>query len=208
MRVGGEMARFLDWFEGPPDTDPVVRAALAHLWFVTIHPFDDGNGRIARAVADMALARSDGSPHRFYSMSAQIRTDRADYYRILEETQKGTLDVTAWVDWFLGCLDRAFDNAEVTLAEVLRKSRFWGAHRGEPINERQRQVLNRLLDGFDGVLTSVKWAKLVKCSQATATRDLGELVDWNIVAKEAGGRSTHYRLIEPPAPGAGSPSRR
>lgn len=196
-RVDREVARFLDWFEGPPDTDPVLKAALAHLRFVTIHPFDDGNGRIARAIADMALARSDGSSSRFYSMSAQIRIDRSNYYQMLEETQKGTLDVTGWVAWFLGCLDRAFDKAETTLAGVFKKAEFWKAHRDEPLNERQRDMLNLLLEGFKGHLTSPKWAKIAKCSQATATRDLAELVEWNILAKEAGGRSTHYRLIEP-----------
>ena len=155
---GGD-ARFLDWFNGPAAIDPVLKAALAHLWFVTIHPFDDGNGRIARAIADMALARSERSPQRFYSMSAQIRLERNDYYDILERTQKGTLDITPWMEWFLGCLDRAFDGAETTLASVLRKARFWEAHAGESFNDRQRKVLNRLLDGFEGKLTSSKWAK-------------------------------------------------
>jgi Fic family protein len=152
-----------------PEIDPDLKAALAHLWFVTIHPFDDGNGRIARTIADMGLARSETSPKRFYSMSAQIRLERNDYYEILERTQKGTLDVTPWMQWFLGCLDRAFDGAEATLGTVLRKARFWESHAGESFNDRQRKIVNRLLDGFEGKLTSSKWAKLAKCSQDTAT---------------------------------------
>ena len=182
---------------GRPSIDPVLKAALAHLWFVTIHPFDDGNGRIARAIADLALARSEQSPKRFYSMSAQIRLERNDYYEILEQTQKGTLDVTAWMQWFLGCLDRAFDGAEATLSGVLRKARFWEAHAGESFNDRQRKIVNRLLDGFEGKLTSSKWAKLAKCSQDTAHRDINDLVKRGILAKDAaGGRSTSYSLTE------------
>jgi Fic family protein len=197
-RLPKEMAEFLDWFNGPTPTDWVLKAAEAHLWFVTIHPFDDGNGRIARAIADMALARSEQSPKRFYSMSAQIRQERNDYYEILERTQKGTLDVTPWMVWFLGCLDRAFDGAEAILAGVLRKARFWEAHAGESFNDRQRKVVNRLLDGFEGKLTSSKWAKLAKCSQDTAGRDINDLVGRGILAKDpAGGRSTSYSLIEP-----------
>ncbi|GIW86333.1 MAG: cell division protein Fic [Isosphaeraceae bacterium] len=197
-RVGREMTVFLEWFNGPSGIDPVLKAALAHLWFVTIHPFDDGNGRIARAIADMCLARSEGSPSRFYSMSAQIRAERSYYYRILEHTQKGTLDVTAWMGWFLGCLDRAFDGAEATLARVLKKARFWEAHVGESFNDRQQKIINRLLDGFEGKLTSSKWAKLAKCSQDTAYRDIVELVGRGILTKDAaGGRSTNYLLTEP-----------
>lgn len=199
-RVPGEMRRFLDWFNGPASTDPVLIAALAHFWFVTIHPFDDGNGRVARAVADMALARSERSPKRFYSMSAQILLERDDYYAVLERTQKGGLDITPWMGWFLGCLDRAFDGAETTLADVLRKALFWEAHAGESFNDRQRKVLNRLLDGFEGKLTSSKWARLTKCSQDTAGRDINDLVRRGILAKDpAGGRSTSYSLIEPGA---------
>ncbi|MHC5536871.1 Fic family protein [Singulisphaera rosea] len=195
--IGREMAAFLDWFNSTTGADPVLKAALAHLWFVTIHPFDDGNGRIARAIADMSLARSEGSPSRFYSMSAQIRAERSDYYRILEGTQKGTLDVTAWMDWFLACLDRAFGGAEATLARVLKKARFWEGHAGESFNDRQRKILNRLQDGFEGHLTSSKWAKLAKCSQDTAHRDIMELVKRGVLEKEpAGGRSTHYVLVE------------
>jgi hypothetical protein len=172
-------------------------AALAHLWFVTVHPFDDGNGRIARAIADLALARSEQSPKRFYSMSAQIRLERNDYYGILAQIQKDTLDVTAWMRWFLGCLDRAFDGAELTLASVLRKARFWEVHAWESLNDRQRKIVNRLLNGFEGKLTSSKWAKLAKCSQDTAHRDILDLVKRGILAKdEAGGRSTSYSLTE------------
>lgn len=199
-RVPAEMARFLDWFNATDNADLVLRAALAHLWFVTIHPFDDGNGRIARAVADLALARSEQSPSRFYSMSAQIRLERDDYYKILEKTQKGTLDVTRWMRWFLGCLDRAFHGAEATLAGVLRKARFWEAHAGASFNNRQRKILNRLLDGFEGKLTSSKWARLAKCSQDTAGRDINDLIARGVLARDAaGGRSTSYSLVEPTA---------
>lgn len=197
-RLPTEMAAFLGWFNAPASTDLVLRAAEAHLWFVTIHPFDDGNGRIARAIADLALARSEQSPQRFYSMSAQIRQERNDYYEILERTQKGTLDITAWIAWFLGCLDRAFDGAETLLSGVLRKARFWEAHAGESFNDRQRKVVNRLLDGFEGKLTSSKWARLARCSQDTAGRDLKDLVRRGILAKDpAGGRSTSYSLVDP-----------
>lgn len=197
-RLPAEMLRFLDWFNAPITIDAVLEAALAHLWFVTIHPFDDGNGRIARAIADLALARSEESPKRFYSMSAQIQAERNDYYEILERTQKGSLDVTPWMHWFLGCLDRAFASAEVTLAGVLRKARFWEIHAGERLNERQRRVLSQLLDGFEGKLTSSKWARLTRCSQDTAGRDINDLVQRGILAKDsAGGRSTSYSLVEP-----------
>ncbi len=198
-RIAKEMAAFLRWFE---DTsvphDPIVKAALAHLWFVTIHPFDDGNGRIARAITDLSLARSEGSAQRFYSMSSQIRAERDAYYATLEATQKGTLDVTEWLRWFSGCLDRAFDRAETTLATVLEKARFWEAHSGDRLNERQRKILNRLLDGFEGKLTSSKWAKLAKCSQDTALRDIDDLVGRGTLSKDAaGGRSTSYSLVRP-----------
>jgi Fic family protein len=194
-RLAAEMAAFIDWFNGDTRLDPVLKAAIAHLWFVTIHPFDDGNGRIARAIADMMLARSEESPQRFYSMSAQIRLERNDYYAILERTQKGDLDVTAWLRWFLVCLDRAFDGAEGILAGVLRKARFWEAMAGQPLNERQRKVVNCLLDGFEGKLTSSKWAALTKTSPDTALRDINGLVARGILVKhEAGGRSTSYSL--------------
>ena len=175
-RLDNEMGLFLDWFNGPVSTDQVLFAAQAHLWFVTIHPFDDGNGRIARAIADLALARSEQSPKRFYSMSAQIQLERNDYYKILERTQKGGLEITPWMLWFVDCLDRAFLGAETTLASVLRKARFWDALAGESFNERQRKVLGRLLDGFEGKLTSSKWAKLAKCSQDTAGRNIADLI--------------------------------
>jgi Fic family protein len=196
-RLDAEMKSFLDWFNADDDIDPVIKAALAHLWFVTIHPFADGNGRIARAVADMSLARSENSAQRFYSMSAQIQQERKDYYDILETTQKGDLDITRWLAWFLGCLDRAFGGAEKTLAAVFRKAEFWKKHAAVPLNERQRDMLNRLLNGFEGKLTSSKWAKIEKCSPDTALRDINELVDRGILAKDdRGGRSTSYSLAE------------
>ena len=194
-RLKKEMTAFLKWFNGTDDTDPVLRAGLANLWFVTIHPFEDGNGRIARAIADMALARSEQSPQRFYSMSAQIRVERMTYYEMLEKTQKGGLDITPWLEWFLGCLDRAFDGTEETLGSVLRKARFWEAHADISFNDRQRLMLNKLLDGFEGKLTSSKWAKIAKCSQDTALRDILDLVNHGILAKDpGGGRSTSYSL--------------
>jgi Fic family protein len=191
------MRAFLKWFNAGAPIDPVLKAAVAHLWFVTIHPFEDGNGRIARAIADMALARSEESPQRFYSMSSQIRVERKGYYDILEATQKGGLDITGWLKWFLACLDRAFDGAEVTLASVLKKARFWETYAGEQLNERQRKVLNRLLDGFDGKLTTSKWAALMKSSSDTALRDIEDLVKRGILVKDAGGgRSTSYSLAD------------
>jgi Fic family protein len=201
QRLEKEMSIFLDWFEGAMvAVDPVIKAGLAHLWFVTLHPFDDGNGRIARAVTDLALTRSEQNAQRFYSMSSQIRVERSTYYDKLEETQKGDLDVTRWLQWFLACLDRAFDRSETILGSVLRKARFWEAHAGEQLNERQRAILNRLLDSFEGKLTSSKWAKLAKCSQDTALRDIDELVDRGILSRDAaGGRSTSYSLVLPGA---------
>ncbi|MDT8388663.1 MAG: Fic family protein [Thiogranum sp.] len=196
-RVPEDMAKFLTWFEQPKDIDPLLIAGLAHLWFVTIHPFDDGNGRIARAVADMALARSEKTGQRFYSMSAQIRRERDDYYHTLELTQKGRLDVTQWQSWFLDCLLRAIDGAQEALSAVLGKAKFWERYAKEPLNERQIQVLNRLLDGFEGKLTTSKWAKLAKCSQDTAYRDILDLVERRALKKDpAGGRSTSYSLVE------------
>ncbi|MEE9144723.1 MAG: Fic family protein [Candidatus Binatia bacterium] len=194
-RLKKEMRLFLKWFNGTDDTDPVLRGGLAHLWFVTIHPFEDGNGRIARAIADMVLARSEQSSQRFYSMSAQIRIERKTYYDTLEKTQKGGLDITPWLEWFLGCLDRAFDGTEETLGSVLHKARFWDTHADTPFNNRQRLILNKLLDGFEGKLTSSKWAKIARCSQDTALRDILDLVNRSILAKDAsGGRSTSYSL--------------
>jgi Fic family protein len=196
VRLNGEMAAFIAWFNGNMPLDPVLKAAIAHLWFVTIHPFEDGNGRIARAIADMMLARSEGGPQRFYSMSAQIRLERNDYYAILERTQKGDLDITDWLQWFLGCLDRAFDGAEGILANVLRKVRFWETMAGQPLNERQRKVVNRLLDGFEGKLTSSKWAAMTKTSPDTALRDINDLVARGVLVRdEGGGRSTSYSLV-------------
>jgi len=197
-KVPAEMDAFLAWFNNPGGIDPVLGAALAHLWFVTIHPFEDGNGRIARTIADMALARSERSVQRFYSMSAQIRAERNAYYDMLETTQKGDLDITPWITWFLGCLDRAFTAAETILEAVLQKARFWEAHAGASLNDRQRPIVNRLLDGFVGKLTSSKYAKLAKCSQDTATRDIQDLLNRGILAKDsAGGRSTSYSLSMP-----------
>jgi Fic family protein len=194
-RVDAEMRAFLEWFEAPSGTDLVLKAAQAHLWFVTIHPFDDGNGRIARAIADMALAGSERSPQRFYSMSAQIRQERNDYYDILERTQKGTLDITPWMDWFLGCLGRAIDGAQATLGAILTKARFWERIKAVPLNDRQRLVLNRLLDGFDGKLTNAKYAALAKCSHDTALRDLLQLIERGVLVRNAGGgRNTSYSL--------------
>ena len=194
--VADEMRMFLDWFNAPSDIDAVLKAGLAHLWFVTIHPFDDGNGRIARAIADMALARSDGSPRRFYSMSAQIREERRDYYDILEQTQKETMDVTPWMSWFAGCLGRAIENSENTLDSALAKARFWERIGGLPINERQRKMINLMLNGFRGKLTWLKWAKIAKCSQETARQDIAELVGHGILAQTAeSGRNPGYVLV-------------
>jgi Fic family protein len=202
-RLDREMSAFLDWFNKDNDLDEVLQAGLAHLWFVTVHPFDDGNGRIARAIADMALARSEQSPQRFYSMSAQIRQERTAYYDILEQTQKRTMDATPWMDWFLGCLGRAIGGAQTTLAAVLSKARFWDAIRDLPLNDRQRMMLNRLLDGFEGKLTTSKWAKLAECSQDTALRDILNLVEHGILLRGAeGGRSTSYALAQVTSPQA------
>lgn len=196
-RLEKEMDAFLAWFNSPKETDPVMAAAIAHLWFVTIHPFDDGNGRIARAIADMQLAKADGSAQRFYSMSAQIRKERNAYYDILEKTQKGDLDITAWLHWFLDCLDRSLSATHEILAGVLKKARFWERHAKTTFNSRQTFMLNKLLDGIEGKLTSSKWAKMAKCSQDTASRDIQELINEGILVKEAaGGRSTSYVLNE------------
>jgi Fic family protein len=190
-----EMARFFAWANEADRTDAVLRAGLAHLWFVTVHPFDDGNGRLARAIADWQLARSEHSAQRFYSMSAQIRHEQNDYYDMLERTQQGTLDVTPWLEWFLGCLGRAFDGTDTTLAAVLRKARFWERTARRALNDRQRLVLNRLLDGFAGTLTTKKWAVLAACSHDTALRDIQSLIDQGLLKKdEGGGRSTSYSL--------------
>lgn len=194
-RLDAEMKAFLDWFNTETRMDGVLQAGLAHLWFVTIHPFQDGNGRIARVISDMALARSENSAQRFYSMSLQIRKERAAYYGALERTQKGTLNITPWMHWFLGCLDRALEGAQTTLASVLSKARFWDAASGVPLNDRQRRVLNRVFDGFQGKLTTSKWAKLAKSSQDTALRDILHLVEHGLLIRGTeGGRSTSYSL--------------
>ena len=198
-RLDGEMAAFLNWFNMPAATDEVLKSGLAHLWFVTIHPFDDGNGRIARAIADMMLARSEQSTQRFYSMSAQIRQERAAYYSMLEITQQGTLDITPWMSWFLGCLGRAIDGAQSALGSVLAKARFWEGVQGFSLNARQTLVMNRLLDGFDGKLTTLKYAKLAQCSHDTALRDILLLVERGILIRgPEGGRSTSYALAANP----------
>jgi Fic family protein len=194
-RLEAEMARFLTWFNTPPRIDGLLRAALAHLWFVTLHSFDDGNGRIARAVTDMALAQLEQSSQRFYSVSSQIRRERSGYYDILERTQKGSLDVTKWLVWFLDCYTRAIDTAEVACADVLRKADFWQRYAREPFSPRQKAVMNRILDGFEGKLTAKKWAALGKCSVDTAQRDINDLVARGILVKNPGGsKNTSYAL--------------
>jgi len=194
-RLDEEMRRFLEWFNGDATMEPVLKAALGHLWFVTIHPFDDGNGRIARAIADMSLARSEGSSQRFFSMSAQIREERGEYYGILERTQRGTMDVTAWMEWFLGCLTRAIEGAQAALSGVIAKARYWEKLRDVPLNERQRLVINRMLEGFEGQLTTSKWAALTKSSSDTALRDIQQLVERGVLVRnQGGGRSTNYSL--------------
>lgn len=195
-RLEAEMTRFLIWFNSQAaGTDPVVKAALAHFWFVTIHPFEDGNGRIARAIADLGLARADGTKNRFYSMSSQIEAERRNYYDQLESQQRGTVDITAWLTWFLECLDRAIERAEESLSAVMFKAKLWGFINRQPVNERQRTVINRLLNDFEGHLTTSKYTKLAKCSADTALRDIRELLDRGILVQNAGGgRSTSYRL--------------
>lgn len=194
-RLAAEMTTFLDWFEQPDELDPVLKAGLAQLWFVTLHPFDDGNGRIARAIGDMMLARAEQSQQRFYSLSAQIQQERTDYYNVLECSQKGDLDVTEWLLWFLACLQHAIARADETLSAVLAKAKFWECFASAPMNERQIKVLNRLLDGFEGKLSTSKWAKLAKCSQDTAYRDILTLIELSVLVKaDGGGRSTSYEL--------------
>ena len=196
-RLEKEMSAFLEWLESKTPADLVLKSALAHLWFVTIHPLEDGNGRIARAIADMMLARSEDSSQRFYSMSAQIRDERNAYYEILEAVQQGELDITRWLTWYLDCFERAVERAEIILGGVLAKARFWERMKNVAINERQRAVLNRLLDGFEGKLNTSKWAKLTKVSTDTALRDITDLVDKGVLGKDdGGGRSTSYSLVE------------
>lgn len=196
-KLDHEMALFLDWFNKKPSLELVLKAALAHLWFVTIHPFDDGNGRIARAIADMALAQSEQSSQRFYSLSSQIQVERTAYYQILERTQKGSMEITPWMIWFLECLAEAIQGAENTLSAVLHKAHFWEKLASLSINERQRKILNLMLDGFEGKLTTSKWAKIAKCSQDTAHRDIMSLVNQNILTiNSSRGRSTSYSLVD------------
>lgn len=196
-RVEGEMGKFLVWFDGNEQEDPLLKAAIAHLWFVTIHPFEDGNGRIGRAIAEMCLARSDGSAQRFYSMSSQILEERKDYYEVLEKTQAGSLDITEWLTWFLGRLDRAIEQSNQITSSALEKELFWKSlkQRKVSLNDRQTKVLNKLFSGFEGKLTRDKWMKLTKASSRTALRDIEELIAIGVIEQEeAGGRSTSYRL--------------
>ena len=193
--VENEMNQFLEWFNKNDEIDLVIKAAIAHLWFVSIHPFQDGNGRITRALTDMLLAKSDNTTQRFYSMSAQIRIERKQYYEILEKTQKGNLDVTEWIQWFLNCLINTIKSTNTVLMRVLFKADFWNKHSKTIINERQKNILNKLLDGFDGKLTSSKWSKIAKCSKDSAVRDINDLIKKDVLQKEdAGGRSTSYEL--------------
>ncbi|MBE9585700.1 Fic family protein [Mucilaginibacter sp. JRF] len=196
-RLSAEMDMFLQWLNTETNTDAVLKAAIAHLWFVTIHPFDDGNGRITRAITDMLLARADGTSQRFYSMSAQIMREKAAYYQILEATQKGSLDITPWIKWFLDCLYFAMEHTEETLSAVAMRTRFWDKHRETVFNSRQQQMITSLLDEFYGKLTSSKWAKMTKSSPDTALRDIQDLIEKGILEKETGGgRSTSYRIVE------------
>jgi Fic family protein len=195
-RLDAEVAAFLAWFDGDDAPEGLLRAGLAHLWFVTIHPFEDGNGRLARAIADQALARSEGSGRRFYSMSSQIQKERAGYYDMLERTQKGTLDVTAWLIWFLGRLAAAIDSAEQTCAGVLQKASFWQRHAGKPLSARQHALLNRMLDGFEGKMTAKKWAAIGNCSDNTALRDITDLMHRGMLRRNPGGsKNTSYALV-------------
>jgi Fic family protein len=199
-RIPREVAAFLKWFERDDRADPVLRAGLAHFWFVTLHPFEDGNGRVSRAIADLALARADGSAMRFYSMSTQIEAEKKQYYLALEQSQKGTLDITRWLQWFLGCLDRALQGAEASLARIIQKSAAWEwINHTLAINDRQRLVINALLDGADPGLSTSRYAKLAQCSLDTALRDIKLLLDAGVLtAGESGGRSTKYHLQTPP----------
>ncbi len=195
-RLENEMKLFLEWFNNEESTDPVLKSGIAHFWFVTIHPFDDGNGRIARAIADMQLARADNSPQRYYSMSSQIRKRRNEYYHILEKSQKSDLDITEWLEWYLLCLKNAAEETGNILSSVLRRVNFWDKHASVPLNTRQRTMVERVQEDFFGNLSSSKWAKMTKCSQDTATRDITDLVAKGILRKsESGGRSTRYELV-------------
>ena len=196
-RVPAEMERFIAWVNNDEETDAVLKAAIAHLWFVSIHPFDDGNGRITRALTDMLLARSENCSKRFYSISAAIRVLQKEYYEVLERTQHGDGDITEWILWFLSCFEKALDSTEETLSSVMHKAEFWERHRDVPFNERQRKLLNMQFDGFFGKLTSSKWAKIAKCSSDTALNDINDLIAKGVLRKaDEGGRSTNYILIE------------
>ena len=194
-QIENEMRIFFDWFNLEQNVDPVLKAAIAHLWFVTLHPFEDGNGRISRALSDMLLARSDEQSFRYYSMSTQIRKERNSYYDILEKTQKGSLDITNWLEWFLNCLLHSIESSDKLLEKVIYKHEFWLQNSKVSINDRQRKILNMLMDDFEGVLNTTKWAKIGKCSQDTALRDIQDLIEKGILVKtEQGGRSTNYEL--------------
>ena len=196
-RLAEEMERFISWVNAESEVDEVVKAAITHLWFVTIHPFDDGNGRIARALTDMMLARSERTSKRFYSMSAEIKLMRSEYYEVLEQTQRGDGDITEWLLWFLRCFDAALDSTEENLSAVLARARYWEHFAKEEINERQRKIINLQFDGFFGKLTSSKWAKIAKCSSDTALNDIKDLLGKGMLVKNGeGGRSTNYSLPE------------
>lgn len=204
-RVPTEMRAFLDWIEddwAKSGMDPIIQSAVAHLWFVTIHPFEDGNGRVGRAIADMILARGEDSPHRFYSMSAQILRDHDAYNAILERTQRGDTDITPWLEWFMGCLTQAFNHADQVIAGVLRRSRFWSSHRVHPFHLRHLTMLNAMLNGEVDIVTTVKWAKMTKCSMDTAARDIQSLLDWGVLVRDPShaGRHAHYQIAEMKSP--------
>ena len=197
QRLNKEMKVFLNWFNHEKELDLLLKSGIAHLWFVTLHPFDDGNGRIGRTITDMLLARSENSSERFYSLSSQIQKERKEYYDILENTQKGNLDITSWLEWFFNCLLHAIHNSREILKDILIKARFWEENKGKVFNARQIKIINKLLDGLEGNLTSSKWAKLAKCSQDTAYRDITDLIEKNVLIKApSGGRSSHYTLVK------------
>lgn len=195
--VKAEMDKFLKWLNSEVQLDPVLKAAIAHFWFIIIHPFDDGNGRVARAITDLLLTRAEKSPERFYSMSSQILVERKQYYEVLQKVQHSSGDITEWLNWFLHCLKNALLETEITLQKILRKATFWIIHENTPLNERQRLMLNKLFDGFDGKLKSSKWAAIAKCSPDTALRDIKDLIEKGVLQQEKdGGRSTNYELAE------------
>ncbi len=195
--VKSEMDKFLSWFNSNSTIDPVLKAAIAHFWFIIIHPFDDGNGRIARAISDLMLTRADSSPERYYSLSSQILVERKQYYDMLQKVQHSSGDITDWIDWFLHCLKNALLATEYSLQKILRKTEFWKIHENTELNERQRLIINKLFDGLDGKLQSSKWAKIAKCSSDTALRDIKDLIEKGILQQEQrGGRSTNYELVD------------